>query len=125
MYAQSLPCSGVVGVCPSTFCPGDVVTYTCTLPEVLGSTIWTLPDGHCDSDVIALAQATGCSVSAGTCGPFEAVNQPADGAGQCLVSTLTVTASHNITNSLIQCMNDPVGSPLPIVVGSATLLVAG
>ena len=122
--AQSLPCStDSGGVCPETICPGDVVMYTCTLPEVLGTTLWTLPEGLCDENVIPLAQEIGCSGSDDTCGPFKVANQP-DVGGQCLVSTLTVTASLNISNSLIQCSNDPTpGDPVPV--GSATLLVAG
>ena len=112
-------------MCPDVVCPGVEVTYMCTLPEVLGSTIWTLPDGHCDSSVISLTQEAGCSNGAGTCGPFEAANQPAGETGPCLVSTLTVTTSHNVSNSLIQCSNDPTGPTGPVLVGNATLLVAG
>ena len=101
------------------------MAFTCTVAEVFGSTLWTFPKGHCTSDVVSLAQEAGCSSVAGSCGPFEAANQPANAAGECLVSTLTVTASHNISNSLIKCSNDPPGSPAPVLVGSTTLLVAG
>ena len=99
------------------------MTYTCTVATVMGSTVWRLPAGTCSGDVIGLPQTVGCSAATGTCGPFEAANQP-DVGGQCLVSTLTVTASLNISNSLVQCTNEP---PLgdAILVGSATLLVAG
>ena len=123
--AQALPCSvDSGGVCPDVVCPGDVVTYTCDVTAVMGSTVWRFPTGTCTNDAIGLAQTTGCAGSTGiTCGPFEAANQPAVG-GECLVSTLTVTASHNISNSLIQCTNEP---PLgdAVLVDNATLLVAG
>ena len=113
-------------MCPEAFCSGDVVTYKCNVSEALGTTQWTFPEGHCDSEsIIRLTQEAGCSNVSGSCGPFVAANQPANAAGECLVSTLTVTASHNISNSLIQCSNDPPGSPAPVLVGSATLLVAG
>ena len=117
---------GSGGVCPDVVCPGDVVTYTCDVTAVMGATVWWLPAGTCadTDDAIGLAQTTGCAGSTGiTCGPFEAANQPAVG-GVCLVSTLTVTASHDISNSLIQCTNQPlVGDPVPV--GNTTLLVAG
>ena len=127
--AQSLPCSvdsgGAGGVCPDVVCPGDVVMYTCTLPEVLGTTLLTLPDSYCTDSLIRLTQDMGgCSSDSGDCGPFTATNE--NTTGDCLVSTLTVTASLNINNSLIQCSNDPPGgSTDPVLVSSATLLVAG
>ena len=70
------------------------MTYTCNVTTVMGSTVWRLPAGTCtDSDnAIGLTQTIGCSAATGMCGPFEAANQPAVG-GQCLVSTLTVTAT--------------------------------
>ena len=113
------------GACPDVVCPGDVVTYTCDVTTVMGSTVWSLPAGTCtdSDDAIALTQTTGCAAATGVCGPFEAVNQP-DVGGQCLVSTLTVTASLDISNSLIQCTNQPpVGDVVPV--DNAALLVAG
>ena len=124
--AQSLPCSvDSGGVCPDVVCPGDVVTYICDVTSVVGSTVWRLPAGTCTDtdDAIGLTQTTGCSAATGACGPFEAANQP-DVGGQCLVSTLTVTASLDISNSLIQCSNDPTPGDA-VLVGNATLLVAG
>ena len=125
--AQALPCSVDSGdSCPDTVCPEDAVTYTCTVATVMGSTVWRLPTGTCTDtdDAIGLTQTIGCSTATGMCVPFKAANQPADGAGQCLVSTLTVTASLNISNTLIQCTNQPpVGDA--VLVSNATLLVAG
>ena len=120
-----LPCSvDSGGACLGMVCPEDVVTYTCDVTAVMGSTVWSLPAGTCPGDAIGLTQTIGCSAATGiTCGPFVAANQPAVG-GVCLVSTLTVTASHDISNSLVQCTNQPpVGNATSV--GNVTLLVAG
>ena len=103
------------------------MTYTCDVATVMGSTVWRLPAGTCpeNDDAIGLPHTTGCSTATGMCGPFEAANKPSVG-GECSVSTLTVTASHNINNSHIECTNeppDPLGNV--VIVGDATLLVEG
>ena len=78
--AQSLPCSvDSGGVCSDVVCPGDVVTYTCDVTAVMGSTVWRFPTGTCTDDAIALAQTIGCAAATGMCDPFDAANQPADG----------------------------------------------
>ena len=123
--AQSFTCSvGSGGACPVAFCPGDEVTYTCNVGTVMGATEWRLPDGTCGSpSTISLAQSGACSTLTGTCGPFSAANDGSDGTN-CLVSSLTVTASTDLNNTLIQCINVDLSNN-PTEVGSAVLIITG
>ena len=112
------------GACPVAFCPGDEVTYTCDVGTVMGATEWRLPDDTCGSpSAIALIQFGACSTDDDTCGPFSAANDGSDGPN-CLVSSLTVTASTDLNNTLIQCINVDLMSN-PTVVGSTTLFITG
>ena len=110
---------GSGGACPVAFCPGDEVTYTCDVGTAMGTTQWGLPDGTCNDSAIPLAQSGACSNLAGTCGPFSAANDGSDGTN-CLVSSLTVTASTDFNNTLIQCNNVDLMSN-PTEVGNSTL----
>ena len=123
--AQSFTCSvGSGGACPVAFCPGDEVTHTCDVGTVMGTTQWTLPNGTCGSrSVITLAQSGVCSDADDTCGPFSAANDGNDGTN-CLVSSLTVTTSTDLNNTLIQCTNVDLSNN-PTEVGSTTLYITG
>ena len=123
--AQSFTCSvGSGEACPVAFCHGDEVTYTCDVGTIMGVTEWNLPDGTCGSpSTIVLTQFGGCSTATGTCGPFSAANDGSDGTN-CLVSSLTVTASTDLNNTLIQCNNvDLMNNPTQV--GSTVLTIAG
>ena len=119
--AQSFTCSvGSGAACPLAFCPGDEVTYTCDVGTLMGASEWRLPNGTCGDSVISLFQFGTCSTDADTCGPFSAAN---DGTN-CLVSSLTVTASTDLNNTLIQCNNVDLSNN-PTEVDSAVLSIAG
>ena len=90
----------------------------------MGATEWRLPNGtFCGDSVISLSQIGSCSDVDDTCGPFSAANDGSDGTS-CLVSSLTVTTSTNLNNTLIQCSNVDLMSN-PTEVGSAVLTIAG
>ena len=115
---------GSGGACPVAFCPGDEVTHTCDVGTVMGTTQWTLPNGTCGSrSVITLAQSGVCSDADDTCGPFSAANDGSDGTN-CLVSSLTVTASTDLNNTLIQCNNVDLSNN-PTQVDSTALYITG
>ena len=122
--AQSFTCSvGSGGACPVAFCPGDEVTHTCDVGTLMGATEWRLLNGTCDDSVISLNQFGSCSDADGTCGPFSAANDGSDGTN-CLVSSLTVTATTDLNNTLIQCSNvDLLNNPTGV--GSAVFTIAG
>ena len=122
-------------MCPGggSFCPGDGVTYICEVtgtPE--GNNAWILPDGTCacgraPSDRISISQgpAGSCSSFSGDCGPFTAANAVTDGTVPCVVSTLSFTASAELHNSFIECINtNHIGTDVTTV-GNATVLITG
>ena len=114
---------GSGGACPVAFCPGDEVTHTCDVGTLMGATEWRLPNGTCDDSIISLNQFGSCSDADGTCGPFSAANDGSDGTN-CLVSSLTVTATTDLNNTLIQCSNvDLLNNPTEV--GSAVFTIAG
>ena len=122
--AQSFTCSvGSGGACPVAFCPGDEVTYTCDVGTVMGATEWKLPNGTCGDSVISLSQFGTCATDDDTCGPFSAVNDGSDGTN-CLVSSLTVTASTDLNNTLIRCKNVGLSNSVTQV-DSAILTIIG
>ena len=114
---------GSGAACPVAFCPVDGVTYTCNVGTAMGTTQWGLPDGICNDSAITLAQSGICSADADTCGPFSAANDGSDGTN-CLVSSLNVTASTDLNNTLIQCTNVDLSNN-PTQVGGAVLFITG
>ena len=100
-------------------CLGDEVTFSCTVIDSLASqaTIWTV-DTTNTSEVCGLAHTVGGDDD--KCGPFTAelgVERP----GNCYPSTLRVTATQAVNDTLIQCF-----SPTQIQsdrVGSGRLLI--
>ena len=98
-------------------CPGEELTYTCTIFQMGGIPIavWS---GFCadSSDIINIAHGI-LAQESGMCGPF--LVQATGSDGGCHTSTLTVTASPELNGTVIQCSNGSVE------VGKATLLVAG
>ena len=97
-------------------CPGEELTYTCTIFDDTSTFPIVVWSGFCaDSSVINIVH--GSSQESGTCGPFSVQTNGSD--GNCHTSTLTVTASPELNGTVIQC------SHLGVEVGRATLLVAG
>ena len=117
-----------VGSCPSftssveegrAVCPGEELTYNCTVFDTVIPTIatWT---GFC-SDNSSIFIAHGVStLESDMCGPFS-VQATGNSISDCYTSTLTVsvTASPELSGTVIQCSHESVE------VGRATLLVAG
>ena len=97
-------------------CPGEELTYNCTIFQTGGTPIavWS---GFCaDSSDINIAHGFPAQES-GMCGPFSVQATGSD--GDCYTSTLTVTASLELSGTVIQCSHGSVE------VDRATLLVAG
>ena len=97
-------------------CPGEELTYTCTIFQIGGTPIavWS---GFCgDSSYINIIHGLPAQES-GMCGPFTVQATASD--GDCYTSTLTVTASPELNGTVFQCSHESVE------VGRATLLMAG
>ena len=96
-------------------CPGEELTYTCTIfdnTSIFPVAFWS---GFCaDSSDIVIAH--GSAQESGMCGPFTVQATASD--GDCYTSTLTVTASPELNGTAIQYSHGSVE------VGRATL-VAG
>ena len=124
--AESLT-SSCSGECPGggSFCPGDEVAYTCEVTgTLLGNNVWILPGGTCNRISIDQGPANSCSNSSGDCGPFTAANAVTDGTVLCVVSILSFTASPELRNSFIECINsNNIGTDVEI--GNATVLITG
>ena len=97
-------------------CPGEELTYTCTIFDNTSSNPTAVWSGFCaDSSDIVIAY--GSSQESGMCGPFTVQAIASD--GDCHTSTLTVTASLELNGTVIQCSHESVE------VGRAALLLAG
>ena len=97
-------------------CPGEELTYTCTIFDDTSSFPVAVWSGFCaDSSDINIFH--GSSQESGMCGPFSVQATGSD--GNCYTSNLTVTASPELNGTVIQC------SHLGVEVGTSTLLVAG
>ena len=104
------------------------MTYTCEVTgTLLGNNAWILPGGTCSpSDRISIDQGPAdlCSNFSGACGPFTAANAVTDGTVLCVVSILSFTASPELRNSFIECINsNNIGTNVEI--GNATVLITG
>ena len=97
-------------------CPGEELTYTCTIFQMGGIpvAVWS---GFCadSSDIIIVHGVPG--QDSGMCGPFSAQATGSDGG--CHTSTLTVNVSLELSGTVIRCSN------VTVEVGRATLLVTG
>ena len=96
------------------------MTFTSTVLAAVGSNIWLLPIGTCSGsappDSILLTQtAGGCAGTTMTCGPYTATNADPGASNPCLTSTLSVTATSNMTSSVIQVGTRSVGGQNTIV----------
>ena len=97
-------------------CPGEELTYTCTIFDNTSTFPFAIWSGFCaDSSDIVIAH--GSAQESGMCGPFTVQATASD--GDCYTSTLTVTASPELNGTVIQCSQESVE------VGRTTLLVAG
>ena len=98
-------------------CPGEELTYTCTIfddTSLFPTAVWS---GFCaDSSSIFIIHGDS-SEESGMCGPSTVQANGSD--GDCYTSTLTVTASPELNGTVIRCSHESVE------VGRATLLVAG
>ena len=104
------------------------MTYTCEVTGTpLGNSAWIFPGGTCSpSDRISIDQGPAdlCSNLSGDCGPFTAANAVTDGTVLCVVSILSFTASPELRNSFIECINsNNIGTDVEI--GNATVLITG
>ena len=98
-------------------CPGEELTYTCTIFDDTNSFPAAVWSGFCaDGSDIVIVHGSPAQES-GMCGPFSVQTTCSD--GNCYTSTLTVTASPELNGTVIQC------SHLGVEVGTSTLLVAG
>ena len=97
-------------------CPGEELTYTCTIFDNTSPNPTAVWSGFCaDSSDIVVAH--GSALEPGMCGPFTVQATASD--GDCYTSTLTVTASTELNGTVIRCIHESVE------VGRATLLLAG
>ena len=99
-------------------CPGEELTYTCTIFDNTSTFPAAFWSGFCadSSDIINIAHGI-LAQESGMCGPF--LVQATGSDGDCYTSTLTVNASLELNGTVIQC------SHLGVEVGRRTLLVAG
>ena len=98
-------------------CPGEELTYTCTIFDDTNSFPVAVWSGFCaGSSDIVIAHGVPVQESA-MCGPFSVQATGSD--GDCHTSTLTFNASAELNGTVIQC------SGVSGEVGRATLLVAG
>ena len=109
-------------------CPGDIITYTCTLSSSFNSIItwWTGSSGFqcpaygsAPANTIALTQSTGAGVSLNTvpvsCGNLSAVMTSIS--GTCYTSVLTIPTPQYFNGTTIVCRDGFFGT----VIGSHTL----
>ena len=98
-------------------CPGEELTYTCNIFDDTSAFPIAVWSGLCaDSSDISIVHGI-LAQESGTCGPFTVQATGSD--GDCYTSTLTVTASPELNETVIQCSN------VAVEVGNTTLLVAG
>ena len=98
-------------------CPGDELTFNCSLLDGVGL-IWIGSTFNCpeESNFILI---TG-SIKASECGPFNA-QKSTGSSSDCYTSTLSVTASHELNGTVVQCLDHLTDQQL----GSTTFLVQG
>ena len=98
-------------------CPGEELTYTCTILFQTGGTPIAFWSGFCaDNSDINIFHGI-LAQESDMCGPFSVQATGSD--GDCYTSTLTVTASLDLSGTVINCSHESVE------VGRATLIVAG
>ena len=102
-------------------CPGEELTYTCTIDGTGSSlTVWRMTPQPCAGSGVALFHST-LGDPPIECGNFSAELTVSD--GDCYTSTLTVTASPSIpelNGTVVICQDNPGN-----VAGSATILIVG
>ena len=98
-------------------CPGEELTYTCTIFDNTSTIPVAFWSGFCaDNSAINIIHGIP-SLESGTCGPFSVQATGSD--GDCHTSTLTVNVSLELSGTVIRCSNTSVE------VGRTTLIVAG
>ena len=99
-------------------CPGEELTYTCTIFDgtCSSATVWSMTPLPCVGGVVALLHST-LGDPPIECGPFSAQLTAND--SNCYTSTLTVTASPELNGTVVTC-EDTLGN----VAGSATTLLS-
>ena len=115
----------VASTCPSftssveegrAVCPGEELTYNCTIFDNTTNSHTAVWSGFCDNNTELHIVHAASSQLSDTCGPFTVNATGSD--GDCHTSTLTVTASTELSGRVIRCSHESVE------VGRATLLVA-
>ena len=104
-------------------CPGDVLTYTCTVIGA-GSTLWTgtLFDCPANGSTIILQHDSYRSGGAvGECNNGAVIAQSVAVVDDCYSSQLTFTASDGFNNKTIQCTH--ISNNGSIAIGSSFLSV--
>ena len=98
-------------------CPGEELTYNCTIFDDMNNFPAAVWSGFCpDNSDINIAHGIPAQES-DMCGPFSVQATGSD--SDCYTSTLTVTASLDLSGTVINCSHESVE------VGRATLIVAG
>ena len=95
-------------------CPGEELTYTCTIDGF--ATVWRMTPQPCAAGGVGLVHST-LGDPPKKCGPFSAQLTAND--SNCYTSTLTVTASLELNGTVVTC-EDTFGN----VAGSATMLLS-
>ena len=111
-----------------TVCPGDRVTFTCTVidePPLDEITLWRASgEVNCEGSVVhGIAEAAICLVSADIFFNINSVVQSDD----CIMLNFTTNsagATPSMNETLIECHNG-VGQDMDTLVGNSTLFVAG
>ena len=106
-------------------CPGDIITYTCTLSSGFGTIItqWTgSPGFHCSTpgspaNTITLIQTAGSSLNTapGSCGTLSAVMTNIS--GTCYTSVLTIPTPQYFNGTTVMCRDGFFGA----LIGNDTL----
>ena len=98
-------------------CPGEELTYNCTIDGTGSSlTVWNITLQPCPGGVVGLFHNTLGDPQI-KCGPFSANLTASD--GDCYTSTLTVTASPELNETVVTCKDNSEN-----IAGSATILLS-
>ena len=102
-----------------TVCPGEELTYNCTIFDDAGfsATFWRMTPQPCDGGAVALFHGTvgGPPIE---CGNFSAQLIASD--GDCYTSTLTVTSSPELNGSVVRCEDSTMNAA-----GNASIIIIG
>ena len=100
-----------------TVCPGEMVTYTCTVP-CTSSAGWDVPP-----DIMQFNYFPSSSIGQQTIGDFQVAlisNVPISMGVADLTITLTVTATVDRNGTVVQCLGDEPGKRISIVLNIAS-----